>query len=62
VSKRTPLGRVGTPDDIAEAVLALFRLDWVTGQVLVADGGVSLNSPLDPMDSLEGLQGPGDPR
>src|SRR5438067_2459879 len=37
VAKHTPLGRVGTPDDIAQAVLALLTLDWVTGQVLVAD-------------------------
>jgi len=38
----TPLGRLGRPDDIAEAVLALFALEWVTGQTLVADGGFSL--------------------
>jgi NAD(P)-dependent dehydrogenase (short-subunit alcohol dehydrogenase family) len=50
---RTPLGRIGTPDDIAAAVLALLRLDWVTGHVLVADGGLSLYSPVDPMESLE---------
>ena len=38
----TPLGRIGAPDDIAEAVLALFALRWVTGQTLAVDGGMSL--------------------
>lgn len=40
----TPLGRVGLPEDIADAVslLADPRAHWITGQVLVADGGVSL--------------------
>lgn len=40
----TPLGRVGTPEDIARVVGLLVRPEagWVTGQVLVADGGLSL--------------------
>lgn len=40
----TPLGRLGTPDDIAAAVALLVSPDagWITGQVLVADGGLSL--------------------
>ncbi len=53
VSSRAPLGRVGTADDIAQAVVALCTLDWVTGQVLAADGGVSLHSPIDPVEPLE---------
>jgi 3-oxoacyl-[acyl-carrier protein] reductase len=41
VAERIPLARVGTPDDIAQAVLSLVeRADFVTGQTLVADGGV----------------------
>lgn len=48
VRERTPLERLGEPDDIAEAVLAVHGLGWVTGQVLEADGGLSLASPLDP--------------
>jgi NAD(P)-dependent dehydrogenase (short-subunit alcohol dehydrogenase family) len=43
----TPLGRLGEPEDVAEAVLALFALRWVTGQVLAVDGGLSLVSPHD---------------
>lgn len=45
--ERTPLGRVGETDDIADAVLALFALKWVTGQTLSADGGVTLYSGTD---------------
>ena len=54
VSERAALGRVGTADDIARAVVALLELDWVTGHVLVADGGITLRSPLDPTEMLEG--------
>jgi len=50
---RTPLGRLGRPIDIAAAIVSLLTLDWVTGQVLVADGGLSLYSPIDPMEALE---------
>jgi len=40
----TPLGRIGVPEDIAMAVSLLVRPEarWITGQVLVADGGLSL--------------------
>jgi NAD(P)-dependent dehydrogenase (short-subunit alcohol dehydrogenase family) len=36
-----PLGRVGTPDDIANAVLFLVSpmASWITGAALVVDGG-----------------------
>jgi len=44
---RTPLGRLGEAQDIAEAMTALMTLDWVTGQVVMADGGLSLYSPID---------------
>jgi pteridine reductase len=35
----TLLGRIGTPEDIAEAVLYLTRAQFVTGTSLVVDGG-----------------------
>ncbi len=35
-----PLGRYGTPQDIAEAVLYLANATWVTGVILPVDGGV----------------------
>jgi NAD(P)-dependent dehydrogenase (short-subunit alcohol dehydrogenase family) len=47
LTTRTPLGAVGSADDVAAAAVALAQLRWVTGQVLVADGGVSLRSPID---------------
>jgi NAD(P)-dependent dehydrogenase (short-subunit alcohol dehydrogenase family) len=50
VAGRAALGRVGSAADVAQAVVALCRLEWVTGQILAADGGVSLASPIDPMD------------
>jgi ketoreductase RED2 len=37
-----PLHRSATPDDCAEAVLALLRSRYATGQVLVVDGGFTL--------------------
>ncbi len=47
VRDRTPLGAIGDPDGVAAAALALHDLTWVTGQVLDADGGLSLHSPID---------------
>ena len=35
----TLLGRIGTPQDVAEAVLYLVGADFVTGSTLVVDGG-----------------------
>jgi pteridine reductase len=35
----TLLGRVGSPDDVADAVLYLAGADFVTGTTLVVDGG-----------------------
>lgn len=43
-TRMTPMGRLGTPEDIANlvAVLASERTSYVTGQVWTVDGGVSL--------------------
>jgi pteridine reductase len=38
----TPLGRVGTPEDVAQAVHFLACAGYVTGQVLAVDGGRSI--------------------
>ena len=49
---RTPLGRFGEPEDIAEAVLFLAaRARWTTGQVLYTDGGF-LAAGLSALDGL----------
>ena len=39
-----PLGRIGRAEDIAGAVLFLAsdEADWVTGQILSVDGGLSI--------------------
>ena len=50
VRRRTPLGRLGRPEDIARAIRALHDLDWVAGQVLDCDGGLALHSPIDAFD------------
>ena len=40
----TLLGRVGSPDDVAEAVVYLAGASFVTGTTLVVDGGLLLKS------------------
>jgi pteridine reductase len=40
--KRAPLGRTGYPQDITDAVMFLIRAEFMTGQVLVLDGGRTL--------------------
>lgn len=40
----TALGRVGSPEDVADAVLFLASADFVTGATLVVDGGLLLQT------------------
>jgi pteridine reductase len=42
--KLAPLRRTGTPSDITDAVLYLIRAEFMTGHVLVLDGGRTLGS------------------
>ena len=44
VKSMAPLKRSGTPDDCAEATLALLRSRYATGQIFVVDGGLTLVS------------------
>lgn len=37
--RRVPIGRAGTPEEVAHAVRYLMEADYVTGAVLVVDGG-----------------------
>jgi enoyl-[acyl-carrier protein] reductase III len=42
--KKTPAGRIGTAEDIAKVVAFLCQEDsnWIIGQTIIADGGMSL--------------------
>ena len=40
--RRVPLGRIGTPEDVVNAVRFLAGADYVTGEVIVVDGGLGL--------------------
>lgn len=44
VVRRTPFKRIGKPDEVAEVVTFLCsdKAKWITGQVIVVDGGYSL--------------------
>jgi 3-oxoacyl-[acyl-carrier protein] reductase len=42
IKNRVPLHRYGTADEVAEAALALLRNDFITGETLTIDGGMSM--------------------
>ena len=44
LADETPLGRIGTPRDVAKAVKFLISDDasFITGQNIIVDGGISL--------------------
>lgn len=39
LAEETPLGRNGTPEDVASALLYLAQADFITGQILPVNGG-----------------------
>lgn len=39
LARATPLGRLGSPNDVVGALLYLLEADFVTGEVLTVDGG-----------------------
>jgi pteridine reductase len=39
IESSTPLGRLGSPEDVAAAVLYLVGANYVTGETIVVDGG-----------------------
>lgn len=39
LNRTTPLGRQGSPEDVAAAMLYLIDADYVTGETLIVDGG-----------------------
>jgi NAD(P)-dependent dehydrogenase (short-subunit alcohol dehydrogenase family) len=44
-AKLTPVGRVGRPDDVAQAIQFLMESTFTTGVVLPCEGGVRLAGP-----------------
>lgn len=42
LGKLHPLGRLGRPEDIAQAIYYLSTTEWTTGATLTVDGGISL--------------------
>ncbi|HXX16394.1 MAG TPA: SDR family oxidoreductase [Candidatus Eremiobacteraceae bacterium] len=40
--RRAPLGRTGRPEEVADAVMFLLTAEFMTGQVLILDGGSAL--------------------
>jgi len=45
LDNRVPLHRFGTPEQIADAVAMLVTHDYITGQNLVVDGGLTMRMP-----------------
>lgn len=43
IAARAPVPRSATPDDVAEATLALVRNRYTTGEIFVVDGGITLH-------------------
>ena len=37
--RTTPLARIGSPEDVVQAIVYLIEADYVTGETLVVDGG-----------------------
>lgn len=57
LTERTALGRLGEADDVAEAIVAVLGMSWVTGQTVFADGGLALQSPIDAYGQIQRLSG-----
>jgi NAD(P)-dependent dehydrogenase (short-subunit alcohol dehydrogenase family) len=57
LSERTALGRLGEAADVAGAIVGILELPWVTGQVVHADGGLALHSPIDAYGQLQRVMG-----
>lgn len=63
--ENTPLGRVGTPDDVSALVRFLVGPEstWITGQNITVDGGQSLRrgpslaGAIEPLFGADGLRG-----
>jgi pteridine reductase len=43
LSSRTPLGRLGSPKEVAQVVMMLIENDYITGETIYVDGGQRLS-------------------
>jgi NAD(P)-dependent dehydrogenase (short-subunit alcohol dehydrogenase family) len=57
LTERTALGRVGSADDVAKVIVSVLAMEWATGQVIHADGGLALHSPIDAFGQLRAVLG-----
>ena len=57
LTQRTALGRLGEAADVADVIVDVLELSWVTGQVVHADGGLGLHSPIDAYGQMQRLRG-----
>ena len=53
LAERTPLGRLGEADDIAEVIVSVLEMSWVTGQILFADGDTGHHAETRSTDCFE---------
>jgi 3-oxoacyl-[acyl-carrier protein] reductase len=56
--ENTPLGRAGTPEDIADAVVFLCKAPWLTGEVLDLNGGAHMRRYPDILSHVMNLAAP----
>ena len=43
IVSKTPVNRIGEPEDIADAVMSVLDMEYLTGQNITVDGGRTLN-------------------
>jgi NAD(P)-dependent dehydrogenase (short-subunit alcohol dehydrogenase family) len=53
LTERTALGGLGEASEVAAAIVGVLELPWVTGQIVHADGGLALHSPIDAYGQLQ---------
>lgn len=48
-----PLRRLGSPHEVARAIVFLLENDWMTGETMFIDGGAQLVGPLGPWEAVK---------
>jgi NAD(P)-dependent dehydrogenase (short-subunit alcohol dehydrogenase family) len=56
LTERTALGRLGEAADVADVIVGVLELPWLTGQIVHADGGLALHSPIDAYGQMQRLR------